>query len=406
MNQPESYDLCVIGAGIVGLATARALLQVPGRSLVVLEAEDRPAAHQTGHNSGVIHSGLYYRPGSHKATLCAQGREELMRYVAERGIPHDQCGKLVVATDEREVAALDELENRGRANGLTGLTRLGPDGIREFEPEVSGLEGLHVAETGVVDFKAVAQAYAQDVVNAGGELRLSSPAGVIYRLAGGFVIDTPDGEVRTRYLVNCGGLQADRIARRAGVTPSSRIVPFRGEYALLRPERQSLVRGLIYPVPDPRFPFLGVHFTRGIDGEVEAGPNAVLALARHGYRWRDISPTDLYEMATFSGVWRMALRYWRTGFGEVHRSFSRTALTTALQKLLPAIRRSDLMPGGSGVRAQALDRDGTLADDFRFEEGLQSLHVLSAPSPAATASLAIGRAIAERAQRSFGLAAV
>jgi L-2-hydroxyglutarate oxidase len=351
----------------------------------------------------VIHSGLYYRPGSHKAKLCATGREALMRYVAERGIAHERCGKIVVATTEREVAALEELERRGRANGLTGITRLGPEGIREHEPQVRGLAGLHVAETGIVDFKAVTLAYAEDVQAAGGELRLSTPAGAIRREGDHFHITTPAGEVRARYLINCGGLQADRIARRAGVTPTARIVPFRGEYAVLRPEKRSLVKNLIYPVPDPRFPFLGVHFTRGVDGEVEAGPNAVLALARHGYRWRDVSIPDLLELAAFGGFWRMAARYWRTALGEIHRSLSLGALTTALQRLMPDLERGDLAPGGSGVRAQALDPDGTLADDFRFDEGPGSLHVLSAPSPAATASLAIGDAIAERARAHFGL---
>jgi L-2-hydroxyglutarate oxidase len=403
MSAPDTFDLCVIGAGIVGLATARALTRAKGPTLVVLEAENRPAVHQTGHNSGVIHSGLYDRPGSHKAKLCATGREALMRYVAERGIAHERCGKIVVATSEREVAALEELERRGRANGLTGITRLGPEGIREHEPQVRGLAGLHVAETGIVDFKAVTLAYAEDVQAAGGELRLSTPAGAIRREGDHFHITTPAGEVRARYLINCGGLQADRIARRAGVTPTARIVPFRGEYAVLRPEKRSLVKNLIYPVPDPRFPFLGVHFTRGVDGEVEAGPNAVLALKREGYRRSSFSLRDSWETLSYPGFWHLARRFWRVGAREYYRSFRKAVMVQDLRRLLPALQGADLQQGGSGVRAQAVAADGRLLDDFHFLEAESMIHVLNAPSPAATASLAIGATVADRARDLFAL---
>lgn len=399
MPPTEAFDLGVIGAGIVGLATARALLERrPGRSLVVLEAEERPANHQTGNNSGVLHSGLYYRPGSLKATLCARGREALARYCAEKRLPFDRCGKVVVATRPAEVARLEELERRGRENGLVGIERLGPEGLREHEPHVRGLAGLWVPETGILDYRAVAESFADDVRAAGGEVRLRCAAGAMRRESGGgLTIETTGAPVRVRGLVNCAGLQADRVARRAGDRPTIRIVPFRGEYKTLVRERGHLVRGLIYPVPDPRFPFLGVHFTRRVDGTVEAGPNAVLALDRHGYRRGAFSPRD--ALATFAtpGFWRMAARYWRTGLAEEWRSLSGTAFARALAELVPEVRREDLRPAGAGVRAQALDADGTLADDFRIDRGRDALHVLSAPSPAATASLAIGEHLAREA---------
>ncbi len=403
MSEDKDYELCVIGAGIVGLATARAWIESGRRSLVVLEAEDRPAAHQTGHNSGVLHSGLYYRPGSLKAKLCAEGREEMARYCQEHSLPFERCGKVVVATRFEELPGLDELERRARANGLEGVERLDQGGLRAREPHVAGIAGLWVPHTGILDYREVARSFVRDVEQGGGRVHLARPAGALRREGERWIVETPAGEIRARFLVNCGGLQADRIARRAGLAPSSRIVPFRGEYKLVRPERRSLVRNLIYPVPDPRFPFLGVHFTRGIDGSLEAGPNAVLALARHGYRWSDVSIGDLAEMASYGGFWRMAARYWRTGTGELVRSLSHAAFARSLQRLLPEIQPTDLLPGGSGVRAQAVDPDGTLADDFRFAEGERSLHVLSAPSPAATASLAIARSIVDRARTLFGL---
>lgn len=403
MTLPDHVDVAVIGAGLVGLATARALLEnFPGLDLAVLEAEDSPCRHQSGNNSGVIHSGLYYRPDSLKAELCRSGRAELLNYIADRGIRHELCGKLVVANGERERSALDELERRGRANGIQDITRLGPAGLRSHEPRVQGDEGLWIGETGIVDFPAVGRALAWDVRRSGGEVHLG--AGVKAIEAGaGFSLTTSRGRMRARSIINCGGTYADRVAGLAGHPVPTRIVPFRGEYRVLSEEARGLVRGLIYPVPDPRFPFLGVHFTRRIDGEIEAGPNAVLAFSRRGYSWGDINPRDMLEYAGNPALWRMGLRYWRTAAGEVMRSFSTALCAAALRRLVPAVRAKDLQPGGAGVRAQALDPDGTLADDFRIHTAPGAFHVLSAPSPAATASLAIGRWIAERAGAHLGL---
>lgn len=397
----ETFDVAVIGAGLVGLATARALRQSRPRSIVLLEAEDRPAKHQSGHNSGVLHSGLYYRPGSLKATLCARGRRLLEEYCSERSVPFERCGKLVVAVDTSESAALDRLEERGRQNGVTGVLRVGPEAIAEREPHVRGVDGLLVPETGIVDFRAVAERLRDDLERDGVAVRLDHRVRAIAAESTGFTVGTDGGEVHCRALINCAGLQADRVARLTGVTPGVRIVPFRGEYKLLRPERSNLVRHLVYPVPDPRFPFLGVHFTRRIDGTVEAGPNAVLATHRHGYRRRDVSLGDVASMLTWGGFWRMARQHWRTGLGEWRRSLSHRAFTGALQRLIPELQPADLRPGGSGVRAQAIDRSGAIADDFCLARGPRSLHVLSAPSPAATACLAIGEHLAGIADPQF-----
>jgi L-2-hydroxyglutarate oxidase len=395
------HDVAIVGGGIVGLATALAL--GPRVRTVVLEAEDRVGAHQTGHNSNVVHSGLYYRPGSLKAETCVAGRELLYRFCAEHGVPHERCGKIVVATDPRELPALDELERRGRANGLVGITRLDADGIRAHEPHVAGIAGLHVPDTGIVDYPRVATAMAEVVRRDGGEVRLGAAVRAVTRADGAIVLETTSGTVRARHLVGCAGLQSDRIARLCGLEPGVRIVPFRGEYWTLRPERHALIRHLVYPVPDPAMPFLGVHFTRMVRGGVECGPNAVLALARHGYGWWRLSPRDLADMARFGGFWRMARRHWRSGVGEMHRSLSKAAFVRALQRLCPALRADDLLPGGAGVRAQAVDATGALVDDFRIVEADRMLHVLNAPSPAATASLAIGRTIAARAAARFDL---
>ncbi|MBN1422856.1 MAG: L-2-hydroxyglutarate oxidase [Planctomycetes bacterium] len=394
------FDVAVIGGGIVGLATAMALSEPPGRRVVVLEAEDRLAAHQTGHNSGVIHSGLYYKPDSLKARTCAEGREALLRFCEERGIPHERCGKVVVATREDELPRLEELECRGRANGLAGIRRIGPEEIREKEPNASGIAGLWVPETGIVDFTRVTETYAEVVRAAGGEVRLGCRFLAARRGSEGPILETTAGEVPARMLVNCGGLQSDRIARACGIDPGVRIVPFRGEYYDVAPERAWLVRNLIYPVPDPQFPFLGVHFTRRVDGSVEAGPNAVLAFKREGYRRWDVSARDIFDYGLSLGFWRMALKHWRMGVGESYRSFSKGAFVQSLQRLMPVITSADLAPGGSGVRAQALDRRGKLVDDFHIVEGEGMVHVLNAPSPAATASIAIGRAIAARVRGS------
>jgi L-2-hydroxyglutarate oxidase len=391
----SQYDIAVIGGGIVGVATARELLTRAKRSLILLEAENKLAAHQTGHNSGVIHSGLYYKPGSLKARNCAEGREAMYRFCQEHGIAHDRCGKIVVATEQGELPALEELERRGYANGLKGICRLDPAGIREHEPHATGIAGLHVPETGIVDYKQVTETLGRLAREAGGDIRTGQKFLRCTRSANELVLETSQGEVHCKQLINCGGLQSDRVARLCGVDPQVQIVPFRGEYYELVPERQFLVRNLIYPVPDPRFPFLGVHFTRMVHGGIEAGPNAVLAFRREGYSRTSVSPRDLFQMATYGGFWKMAAKYWRTGMGEMYRSFSKGAFHLALQRLIPELRLEDIHRAGSGVRAQALGRDGALIDDFRIVEAERMIHVLNAPSPAATSSLSIAKTIAD-----------
>jgi L-2-hydroxyglutarate oxidase len=398
-----AYDVAVIGGGIVGLASALALTSGFRLRLTVLEAEDHLAAHQTGNNSGVIHSGIYYKPGSLKARNCVEGREALYRFCQEQGIPYDRCGKIVVATRESELGPLEELERRGKANGLSGLRRLTPEEIREHEPHAAGIAGLFVAETGIVGYKQVARAYARLIRERDGTIQTGARVRRVHRRGDATTLETAAGEVRCRHLINCGGLQSDRLARLCGVEPGVQIIPFRGEYYELVPERRSLVRNLIYPVPDPRFPFLGVHFTRMIGGGVEAGPNAVLALKREGYRLRDISAGDTLHMARYRGFWRMVRAYWKTGVGELYRSVSKRAFVKALQRLVPEIQAQDLHPSGAGVRAQAVDANGALVDDFRIVEAERMIHVLNAPSPAATASLSIGRTIAAIAGRNFQL---
>ena len=396
------YDVAVIGGGIVGAATAMALMgEIGGLSLVMLEKEDRLAAHQTGHNSGVIHSGLYYRPGSLKARNCTAGREDLYRFCAAHDIPHERCGKLVVATREEELPALDELERRGRENGLDGIERLEDDRLKEYEPHVAGIAGLYVPDTGIVDFARVTEAFADEVRKKGGEVRMGAEVRGIRRESEDFVLDTPLGELRCRFLINCTGLQCDRVARMAGADPGIRIIPFRGEYYTLKEGRRSLVRTLIYPVPDPAFPFLGVHFTRRIDGAVEAGPNAVLALRREGYSRFSFSLRDTLETLGYGGFWCLAGRFWQTGLQEYRRSFSKGMFVRDLQRLVPELRRGDLLGGGAGVRAQAVDPAGKLLDDFHIVEGEGMIHVLNAPSPAATASISIGRTVAARAREAL-----
>ncbi len=397
----DTFDIAIIGGGIVGMATAKALLEKQARSLVVLEAEQELAAHQTGRNSGVIHSGIYYKPGSLKATLCAAGREEMFRFCAERGITHERCGKIIVATGERELPALDELERRGRANGLTRVRRCGPEELREREPHVAGIAGLEVGETGIVRYASVLEEMAKVVGELGGEVRRGARVMDVAVRRGGFVLGTPQGEIACTNIVNCAGAQCDRIARMCGVETGVQIIPFRGEYYDLLPHRRGLVKDLIYPVPDARYPFLGVHFTRATDGTVEAGPNAVLAFARNGYTRDIVSPEDLGELLGFPGFWKMARQHWRMGVMEMRRSLSEAAFVKALQKLIPEIQPEDVTPGRAGIRAQALDVNGKLLDDFRLAEGPGMLHVLNAPSPAATASLAIGKSLAESAERVF-----
>ena len=393
----QSCQIAVVGGGIVGCATAHALLEArPGLKLVVLEKEARLAAHQTGHNSGVIHAGLYYRPGSLKARNCTAGREALYRFCAEHNIPHERCGKVVIAVNERELPALDELERRGRANGLDGLERLDAAQVRQREPHAAAVAGLFVPQTGIVDYTRVTETLADLVRHSGGVIRLGTELRAVRAETDALTLLTSGGELRSRFLVNCAGLHCDRVARACGVDPGVRIVPFRGEYYLVRPGRRDLVRHLIYPVPDPALPFLGVHFTRMIDGSLEAGPNAVLAWKREGYRGRDISLRDLAETLAFPGFWRLAGRLWRSGATEYRRSLFKGAFVASLQRLVPAITAADVVRGGAGVRAQAVARDGRLVDDFHIATGQRMVHVLNAPSPAATAALSIGRVIAEK----------
>lgn len=390
-------DVAIVGGGLVGLATALALAEGHGRTVAVLEAEDRLAAHQSGHNSGVIHSGLYYKPGSLKAKLCVEGARALYRFCEEEGIAHERCGKLVVATREDELPRLDDLERRGQANGLTGLRRLRAEEIREREPHAAGIAALWVPETGIVDYPAVAQAYGRRIAARGGTVWTGARVQSVHRNGSGLVVETTRGAVACTSLVNCAGLQSDRVARLCGAPVDVRIIPFRGEYYELVPERQNLVRGLIYPVPDPSFPFLGVHLTRMVKGGVEAGPNAVLALKREGYRWTDVSPRDVAASASWPGLWRLAARFWKTAAFEVWRSLVKSAFVRDLQRLVPEIRDEDLFRAGAGVRAQAMERNGALVDDFRIVHSENAIHVLNAPSPAATASLAIGQKIAAMA---------
>jgi L-2-hydroxyglutarate oxidase len=399
----RACDVAVVGGGVVGLATALRLLQRARVDLAVLEAEDRVAAHQTGHNSGVIHSGIYYKPGSLKAKLCVEGREALYAFCAERGVRHEKCGKVIVATTPEELPRLDAIEQRGKENGLSGLRRLDPAALKQIEPHATGLAGLHVPQTGIVDYREVSEALAAAIREQGGAVETGAEVESVRREAGRFVLDTPGGEVRCRFLINCAGLRSDRFARLAGVEPGLRIVPFRGEYWSLAPERAHLVKHLIYPVPDPRYPFLGVHFTRRISGEIEAGPNAVLAFKREGYTRFSMSARDLWDTFSYPGAWRLFAKHWRTGVDEWARSLSKAALVRALQALVPEVRASDVVAAGSGVRAQAVGPDGAMVDDFHIVEAENQVHVLNAPSPAATASLAIGRVIAETAEKRFGL---
>ncbi|MEA2560764.1 MAG: (S)-2-hydroxyglutarate dehydrogenase [Acidobacteriota bacterium] len=385
-------DVAVIGGGLVGLATAMALVE-RGVGVTVLEAEDRLATHQSGHNSGVIHSGLYYKPGSLKARLCVEGARALWSFCEEEGIATLRCGKLVVATQEEELPRLDDLERRGQANGLSGLRRLRAEEIREVEPHAAGISALHVPETGIVDYPAVAQAYSRRIERHGGKILTKARVSSIRSDSSGLRIETSAGTVACSRLINCAGLQSDRIARLCGAEPDVRIVPFRGEYYEL--VKTDLVRGLIYPVPDPRFPFLGVHLTRMIGGGVEAGPNAVLALKREGYRWTDVSLRDSLSIAGWPGVWALAARFWKIGAYEVWRSLVKSAFVRDLQRLVPEIRPEDVRRSGAGVRAQAVERNGALVDDFRIVETDRAVHVLNAPSPGATASMAIGRTVAD-----------
>ena len=402
--QKNRYDITLIGGGIVGLATALAVgRRAPGTRVLVLEKELSCATHQTGHNSGVIHSGVYYKPGSLKARLCLQGSEALVLFCQANGIPFQQCGKVIVATREEELPRLKELHRRGIANGVPGVTLIGPERLRELEPHAVGIQALHVPSAGIVDYRQVADAFARQIQDQGGTIQTGSRVFKALPTTDGWLLETSHGPVATDHLINCAGLYSDRLARmsQTSTTSTSHIIPFRGEYYELIPERSHLVRSLIYPVPDPRFPFLGVHFSRRIQGRVEAGPNAVLALHREGYRKSDVNGRDLLEMVAFPGFWKMAARYWKTGLEELYRSFSKPAFVRALQRLVPAIERGDLVPAGAGVRAQAVDPAGNLLDDFHLVQERGAIHVCNAPSPAATASIAIGEFIADAALKQF-----
>ena len=392
-----NHDAVIIGGGIVGLATAYRLLEArPQIKLLLLEKESKLAAHQTGNNSGVLHSGLYYKPGSEKAKLSVEGLKQITAFCQEHGVAHEICGKIVVATSEDELPRLENLWERGNANGLLGLQKLNPAQIKEIEPHAAGIAAIRVPQEGIVDYPAVCEKLGELIRQRSGEIRLNTRVLKIISDGGEKVVETSSGTFRAKFVITCGGLHADRLVKAAGQKPSAKIVPFRGEYYQIKKERQYLVRNLIYPVPDPKFPFLGVHFTRLIHGGIEAGPNAVLAFAREGYRWSKINLRDLTESLCFPGLWRFLIKYPSLCGYEVRRSLSKKEFCRSLQKLVPEIRAEDLETGGSGVRAQAMTSDGKLVEDFHFEEANGILHVVNAPSPAATASLAIGAKIAER----------
>jgi L-2-hydroxyglutarate oxidase LhgO len=398
----ERFDVVVIGGGIVGLSSAMEVTRrFPQLRLGLLEKESKLAQHQSGHNSGVIHSGIYYKPGSFKARLCVQGAAAMVNFCRQHGIAHEICGKVIVATSEAELPRLEELRRRGTANGLQGIRELGPEQLRELEPHSAGIRALHVPSTGITDYSAVCRKYAEIIASNGGQLFTGARVTGIARRGGETVLETTRGALGAGYVINCAGLHIDRIVRMAGERPEVAIIPFRGEYYELAPQSQNLVRNLIYPVPDPALPFLGVHFTRHVHGGVEAGPNAVLAFSREGYRRSDSAANDILSMLTFPGFWRVGLKQWRTGVEEFYRSLSKAAFAAALQKLVPEIRGDYLRPGGAGVRAQAVRRDGTLVDDFQFVQSANMLHVCNVPSPAATASIPIGRTVMDMAEKSL-----
>jgi L-2-hydroxyglutarate oxidase len=390
------HDVVVVGGGIVGLATARAVVRArPDTRLAILEKESRLASHQTGRNSGVLHSGIYYRPGSQKAAMCVAGRLAMEQFCTEHGVPTLRCGKVIVAVDRDDLGKLDELERRAVANGVRA-ERIGLERLHEIEPHAAGVGALHVPDTGVVDFSRVAAALADELAGAGVDVRLGHDVVGVDERGDGVTVDTDRGALRAGVLVNCAGLQSDIVAAADGVPPDVRIVPFRGEFFDLVPSAAELVAHLIYPVPDPELPFLGAHLSRGIDGGVHAGPNAVLALGREGYSWGAVDLRELRALAAYPGFWRMARHYWPIGVKEVYRSLSRRALARSLSRLVPGITANDLVPRPAGVRAQAVARDGTLLDDFVLRETPRAVHVLNAPSPAATAALVIGESVAAR----------
>lgn len=404
-NLPDrNYDIAIVGGGIIGLSTAMQLLEkFPRVKVGVLEKDREIATQQTGHNSGVIHSGIYYRPGSFKARFCVDGRESMYRFCTENGIKVVRCGKVIVATREDELPRLQTLLERGTANGVPDLRMISPAELREVEPHAFAIRALRAPHTAIVNYQDVSTAYARRIAACGGAVTTGARVHGIIRANGRVVLETAAGSVEARNMINCAGLHSDQIARLSGTDPEVRIVPFRGEYYTLRKDRQHLVKGLIYPVPDPAFPFLGVHFTNNVKGYVEAGPNAVLAAAREGYRKLDLSVPDLWGTVSYGGFWRMAARDWRTGAMEFNRSARKGVFVRDLRRLIPEITSADLDGGGSGVRAQAVDRTGKLLDDFHIKASENAVHVLNAPSPGATSSLVIGRYIVDMAARTFGL---
>jgi L-2-hydroxyglutarate oxidase len=436
LSQPSRrhYDLVIIGGGIVGLATAREVLRRrPGLRVAVLEKEAALASHQSGHNSGVLHTGIYYAPGSLKARACVAGHQELLAFCHDEGIPFERCGKVIVALDESERPRLEELYHRGVANGVQGLELIGRERLREIEPFAAGVRAIYSPNTGIVDFGQVAQAYARAVIQHGGEIVTGCEVTKLETRGAVTILATrgragvskafgehdhnsavgAQGEVEARYVITCTGLQSDKLSQMSlAATPPQeeespppvRIVPFRGDYYTLRPDKRHMVRALIYPVPDPRFPFLGVHFTRRLDGEVWAGPNAVLAFAREGYRRGQLDLADLWDALSYRGFWKMAATYWRTGLGEMYRDYHKAAYVRALQRYMPELRADDLLPGPSGVRAQAVGPDGRLVDDFLVARRERVIHVQNAPSPAATSSLVIARLVIDEAEQTFDLA--
>jgi L-2-hydroxyglutarate oxidase len=399
------FDIIIIGGGIVGLSTAMHLTRnLPRIRLLLLEKEAGVARHQSGHNSGVIHSGIYYKPGSLKAKMCVEGAAAMVAFCREHNLPCKITGKVIVATSDAEVSRLQTLMQRGQANGIPGLRMLRREELRELEPHCSGVAWLLVPGTGITDYRRVCERYAELIATQGGEIRTATEATSIVRSPEECILETTKGEFRSRYLINCAGLQSDRISRMANQKPAVQIVPFRGEYYDLVPAKEHLVRTLIYPVPDPQFPFLGVHFTQRITGGVDAGPNAVLALKREGYRRTDFNLRDTAATFSYPGFWRMAAKHWQNGAAEIYRSLNKSAFVRSLQTLVPEIQESDVVADGSGVRAQALRPDGSLVDDFQFISSQNVVHVLNVPSPAATASIPIGREIASLAQKDFDLA--
>lgn len=395
-------DIIIVGGGIVGLATAYKIkLKNPQLSVLLLEKEAKLAKHQTGNNSGVIHSGVYYKPGSLKAKNCIDGYNQLLKFCDEEGVPYELCGKIIVATDKAELPTLSMIEERGKENGLQNLKRLTKEEVKEHEPYVNGIAGIHVPQTGIIDYTAMSLKIAEKFQALGGEIALNEKVADIKKLKNITQVITQKNSYETTLVVNCAGLYSDKIAQLTSEKLDLKIIPFRGEYFMIKPEKQYLVKNLIYPVPDPNFPFLGVHFTRMINGGIEAGPNAVLAFKREGYRKSLFNLVELGETLAWPGFQKVAAKYWKTGFGEMYRSFSKSAFTTALQKLLPDIMESDLTPGGAGVRAQACDRNGGLIDDFLILEEENAINVCNAPSPAATSSLSIGDHVSDLALKRF-----